>query len=79
MEDYPKILQIIPASDWVVSYDDTDEILEPVACFALVEVTKDGDTYREVRAMVPDGKFMSFADEASNFTGVRHATASDPR
>ncbi len=78
MDDYCNILQIMPASDWLAEYDESADNVEPVLCFALVEVKRDGGTYREVRAMVPDGKLISFADEASNFSGVRHATALNP-
>ena len=78
MHKFPKILQIMPAKDWVADYDDSSENAEPILCFALVEVTSDGETFHEVRAMVPDGKLISFADEASNFSGVRHAIAANP-
>jgi hypothetical protein len=76
--DDSKILQIIPAQDWVAVFDDSGELLEPIVCFALVETTKDGETLREVRPMLPDGKLISFGDDASNYMGVKHALHHHP-
>jgi hypothetical protein len=76
--DDSKILQIIPAQDWVTVFGDSSELLEPIVCFALVETTKDGKTFREVRPMLPDGKLISFGGDEANYMGVKHATASQP-
>ena len=76
--DDSKILQIISGQDWVAVFSDSSELLERIACFVLVETTKDGKTFREVRPMLPDGKLISFGDDEANYVGVKHATASQP-
>ena len=65
-----KIVQIIPADNWVTTYQDS-EIKEDVVCFALVEVTTEWETYQEVRAMVQmDLKRIGFNDDCVNFIGI---------
>lgn len=70
MEDQEKILQIIPAAGWYAKYtDDTAaDPLDPVVCFALVEISRDGEIWREVRPLGPDGKRIELVDTASNFS-----------
>jgi hypothetical protein len=71
MKEDETILQIIPATGWVAAYQDgSDKITDPVVCFALVEVNKNDDTYREVRPMLAEQKLIVFADDASNYLGL---------
>lgn len=71
--DDEKILQIIPATGWGARYaDEADAPLDPVICFALVEMTVDGETSCEVRPMGSDGKRIAFIDDASNFEGLEY-------
>ena len=72
MEDKEKILQIIPAAGWYAKYTDdaAADPLDPVVCFALVEISRDGATWQEVRPMGTDGKRIELVDNASNFSTV---------
>lgn len=72
MSDSYKILQIMPATDWVAQFndDDGDVINQPLVCFALTEVTADGDSATMVRPMVWVEDSVEFCDEIDGFTGV---------
>ena len=67
-----KILQIIPADNWEVTFSDVAG--EPVdnnlvVCFALVE--EDGHT--NVEGMYSQEGFIDFCEDVSNFNGyIKH-------
>ncbi|MCW4455683.1 hypothetical protein OK348_12895 [Flavobacterium sp. MXW15] len=61
------IIQIMPATGWVAVFEeDGEESAHAVVCFAVVE----SSMKREVRAMVADGRQISFADSLPNFVRV---------
>lgn len=72
MEGQEKILQIIPATGWYATYtgDTANDPLDPVVCFALVEIKRNGETWQEVRPMGTDGSRVDLIDTASNFSTV---------
>ena len=75
MTEDDKILQIIPAEGWLALDDgeDGDNAIEPVVCFALVEMTDEGKQTRMVRPMTWIDGMIDFADESSTFTGIVRA------
>jgi hypothetical protein len=75
MSTKEKIIQIIPAAGWAAVYteDSADTPLDPIVCFALVECTKDGSTWQEVKPMGVEGKEIEFIDDAMNFKRVVYA------
>ena len=72
MADKEKILQILLAIGWYATYTDDAEndALDPVVCFALVEMQQDGESWQEVRPMGTDAKSIDLIDTADNFKTV---------
>jgi len=72
MADEEKILQIIPAAGWYATYksDPENTPLDPIVCFALVEMQQNGETWQEVRPMGTNGKLIELVDSADNFDTV---------
>lgn len=71
-----KILQLMPAVGWCAFYqeDDGERFCDPIACFALIEEMDplSSTPYQLVVPMVPDGRQLTRADEASNFVEIRY-------
>lgn len=67
-----KILQIIPAEGWFAVHrgENDQEALDPLVCFALVEITEDGKSMRTVRPMSWADDMVDFSDEADTFSGI---------
>ena len=80
----PDIMQIIPATDWYVVYDDqedSEDVVVPLACWVLIElVGKDGVADRFVDAIDCTGagrnNLGDFCTEVANFKEFRYAPAS---
>ena len=68
MTEDDKILQIMSADGWFAVHrgEDDQEALDPVVCFALVEVTEDGKAMRTVRPMSWADDMIDFSDEADD-------------
>lgn len=80
MTESDKIVQIMPAEDWVATYQDEDgeEQFSALTCFALVESEEDGKIYRSVRPMIwSDEGMIDFADEADTFVGLSRIPAGE--
>ena len=78
MTESDRIVQIMPAEDWVASYEDEDgeEQFSALVCFALVESEEDGKVYRSVRPMIwSDEGMVDFADEDESFAGLSRISA----
>ena len=74
-----RIKQIIPADGWEAVYDDAgDEIVGPLACWALVETTEAGEDYGEIVGIDPAGRGWGgeFADDDMNFVQYRFSKPS---
>ncbi|WP_288639221.1 hypothetical protein [uncultured Comamonas sp.] len=58
-----KIIQIMPAAGWYVTYKDIEDYFDPVACFALIE---EENTQMVVPMTSGDG-YLDRADQADNY------------
>lgn len=72
MTEDDKILQIISADGWFAVHrgEGKSDTVEPVVCFALVEITDEGKSTRMVRPMSWTDDMIDFSDEASTFSGL---------
>jgi hypothetical protein len=70
-----KILQILPADGWFASftYEDGDESMDAVMCFALVESVEDGRAVQSVQPMVWSGGEAVLCDDLEGFEGIVRA------
>lgn len=76
MADDTRILQIMPADGWyavIADEEGENQELESVACFALVEMTEEGEVTQLVRPMYWADGMIEFCDEADGFTGIVRA------
>jgi hypothetical protein len=73
MTEEPRIIQIISGEGWEAVYSQSGgpESIEPVVCFALVEVKENGETWTEVRPMDVDDNRITFCVECENFARVQ--------
>ena len=62
-----KILQIIPASGWYAKFHDKEDLLVPLACWALCQ-NEVGETYVAGIDATSDG-VTNFVEDADNFEG----------
>ena len=61
-----KIIQIIPAGDWVAEYEveEKTNVRVPLACFAVIEHE---NSLREVQGMDSGNNGIEFCEESENF------------
>lgn len=82
LPDDPVILSIVPALPgwWAVWQDSAGEVMEPIACWALVEVRDETPARRYVQAMTYHGDGTASLDLANEgYVGVRYfAPGADP-
>lgn len=75
LPDDPMILSIVSALPgwWAVWADDTGEVMDPIACWALVEVRDETPARRYVQAMTSHGDgTASLAFAIDGYVGVRY-------